>query len=155
MRRALRAGCGVAVAAVALVGLPVAEDAAAASDCAATPARADEAAMAKLIAAKRRATEAPKVRGDARLTKVGRAKSMAMAKGAPFAHASGLPWADGRRGGQNIAMADTAAEAFTAMLGSPGHRANIVSRAWRYSGVGAARACDGQIFFTLNFLGAR
>lgn len=154
MRRALRGGAGAALAALLTAGLPGGASAAAEkARCAATVAPAEEAAIAALIATERRASTAPRLRGDGKLLKVGRAKSLAMARGARFAHAAGLPWTDGRAGGQNIAMATSAASAFQAMLGSPGHRSNILSRDWRFLGAGAARSCDGQVFFTINFLG--
>ena len=60
--------------------------------------------------------------------------------------------AEGRAGGQNIAMAPSAAIAFRTMLNSPPHRRNMLASAWRFGGVGAARGCDGQIYFTVNFL---
>ena len=49
-------------------------------------------------------------------------------------------------------MAPSAAAAFRAMLASPGHRQNLLSRAWRYTGVGAAVRCDGMVFFTINLM---
>lgn len=154
MRGALRAGAGAAVAALIAAGLPAGASAAKASArCPVAVAPAEEAAMTALINSERRATPAPKLRVDKKLLKAGRTKSIAMARGGRFAHSGGLPWANGRAGGQNIAMAGDAAGAFAAMLGSPGHRSNILSRDWRFLGAAAARSCDGMVFFTLNFLG--
>lgn len=154
MRRTLRAGVGAALAGLVVTGAPGGAGAATPPEsCAPALAPGPEREMTVLIAERRRAVEAPKVKGDARLLRAGRAKSRAMARGARFAHAAGLPWTKGRAGGQNIAMAMTASDAFRAMLGSPGHRANITSRAWRFAAVGAARACSGRVYFTINFLG--
>jgi len=125
----------------------------AAPACKVTPAKAEEVQMQRLVTAQRRAEKVPEVKGNVALKKAGRAKSLAMAKGGRFAHEAILPWAGGRSGGQNIAMASSASIAFEVMLQSPGHRANIVSKDWRFTGVGAARSCDGLVYFTLNFLG--
>ena len=75
-----------------------------------------------------------------------------MAGGGAFSHASGMSWAAGHAAGQNIAMAPSAAIAFRAMLNSPPHRRNMLAPGWRFGGVGAARDCTGEIFFTVNFL---
>lgn len=157
MRRTLRAGIGAALMGLSVsAAVPGAATAAKPAACSAVPAAADEAAMHRLVAAKRRTAKAPKVRGNTALRRAGRQKSLAMARGGAFSHeGGGLPWAKGRAGAQNIAMARTARVAFRAMLASPGHRANILGRAWRFAGVGAARSCDGQVFFTLNFLAPR
>ncbi len=71
---------------------------------------------------------------------------------APSRTPKSLRWAAGHAGGQNIAMAPSAAIAFRAMLKSPPHRRNMLASAWRFGGIGAARGCNGQIFFTVNFL---
>jgi uncharacterized protein YkwD len=111
--------------------------------------------MADLINAQRRAAKLPKVVKQAGLLKQGRTKSLAMARGARFAHArDGMAWAHGRAGAQNIAMAPSVGEAFQAMLDSPAHRANMMAREYRLSGVGAARDCTGLIFFTVNLMSA-
>lgn len=128
---------------------------AAAPACPASLAPADEASLAAMINQTRRAQGVAKVKRDDVLFAVGRRKSMAMARGARFAHsASGasLPWAKGRAAGQNIAMAPTAEAAFQAMLDSPSHRENLLARAWRFAGVGAARDCSGTLFVTINLM---
>lgn len=152
MRRALRAGAGMAVLGLIAAGVPAGAQAAAAQRCAAKPDRAEESRMVSLIDAERRAEPVRRLRGNARLARAGRVKSVRMARGAPFAHTRS-PRAKARSGGQNLAMASDAAEAFEAMMGSPSHRANIMSRAWRLIGVGAARSCEGTVYFTVNFLG--
>lgn len=141
---------GVAVAGIAAALVPAIG--AAAPACSPTVAPADEARLAQLIDAQRRAAPVAGVTRLPELRRVGRAKSMDMADGGAFSHASGMSWAAGHAAGQNIAMAPTAAIAFRAMLNSPPHRRNMLAPGWRYGGVGAARGCDGQIYFTVNFL---
>ena len=142
------------VAAVALAAAALPAAAAAASDCPASLSPADESSLTAMINQTRAAEGVATVKRDDVLTTVGRRKSMAMAKGAAFAHSTSgkLPWAKGRAAGQNIAMASSAAAAFQAMLESPGHRANILGRSWRFTGVGAAIRCDGMVFFTINLM---
>ena len=110
--------------------------------------------MTRLIAAERADANAPKVRKHRTLLRAGRTKSVAMARGAAFAHSNdALPWANGRAAGQNLALASTVRQAFAAMRESAPHRANMRSRQWRYAAVGAARSCDGLLYFTVNFMG--
>jgi uncharacterized protein YkwD len=108
-----------------------------------------------MIASERKAAKVAKVVKNPVLVKAGRKKSLKMARGGKFAHSGSMAWAQGRAGAQNIAMAPTPQLAMQAMLASPPHRANIRSRQWRITGVGAAADCSGQIFFTVNFAGAR
>jgi uncharacterized protein YkwD len=114
----------------------------------------DESALTAMINQTRKAQGLAKVKKERALVVAGRKKSMAMAKGGAFSHSvSGkLPWAHGRAAGQNIAMASSAAAAFQAMLASPGHRQNLLYRAWRFTGVGAATRCDGMVFVTINLM---
>jgi len=148
LRSALRTGLGVAVAGLAAGLLPSAAGAA----CAPAVVPADEAALTAMIAAQRRAAKAPKVVTDSTLLKAGRRKSLAMARGGAFAHTGSMAWAQGRAGAQNIAMAPTPGLAFRAMLASPAHRRNLMAKEWRFTGVGAARDCAGQVFYTVNFM---
>jgi uncharacterized protein YkwD len=155
MRIALRAGFGMAVAGLAAAFLPAAGGTAAAqAACKPTAVPADEAAMIQLIAAERRAAKVPKLSRDGVLAKAGRSKSMQMARGGAFSHSGGMGWAAGRSGAQNLAMAPTVQIAFRSMMDSPPHRRNILGSAWRLTGVGAARDCSGQTFYTLNFAGS-
>jgi uncharacterized protein YkwD len=126
----------------------------AAPACPAVLAPTDETSLTAMINATRASAGVAKVKKDRVLTTAGRRKSMAMAKGAAFAHSTSgkLPWANGHAAGQNIAMAPSAAAAFQAMLQSPGHRANMLASAWRFTGVGAAIRCDGMVFFTINLM---
>jgi uncharacterized protein YkwD len=113
---------------------------------------ADEVVLTGLINAERRAEGVRKVVSHTDLVRAGRKKSMKMASGGRFAHSGGLIFADGRAGAQNIAMAPSAIDAFRAMLASPGHRRNMMSKEYRMTGVGAARDCDGMVFFTINLV---
>lgn len=126
--------------------------AAAAPACVPTPAPAEEAALTALINAQRKAEGVPRVAKQVDLAREGRQKSMAMARGAKFAHSGPLHWAHGRAGAQNIAMAPTSSVAFQAMLASPAHRRNMMARVYRLTGVGAAYDCAGQIYFTVNLM---
>lgn len=149
---ALRAGIASAFAAFGLVAIT--GEAAAAPSCPAAPSPANEVALSAMVNQARAANGVPRVKRDRVLRVAGRRKSMAMARGAAFAHAASgqLPWANGRAAGQNIAMAPSAGAAFQAMLDSPGHRDNLMSTAWRYGGVGAAVRCDGTLFVTVNLM---
>jgi uncharacterized protein YkwD len=142
------AAAGLAAAAA----LPAAAGAAPA--CPASLSPADETSLTAMINATRASAGVAKVKKDQVLTTAGRRRSMAMAKGAAFAHSTSgkLPWANGRAAGQNIAMAPSPDAAFQAMLESPGHRANMLASAWRFTGVGAAIRCDGMVFFTINLM---
>lgn len=144
------AALGATVAGLIAAALPSIGTAAPA--CAPSVSPSDELKLAKLINAQRRAVPVPVVTRLAELRRAGRAKSLSMAGGGSFSHSGGLSWAAGRAGGQNIAMAPSAAIAFTTMLKSPPHRRNMLDSAWRFGGIGAARACSGQIYFTVNFL---
>jgi uncharacterized protein YkwD len=108
--------------------------------------------MTALVNAQRVTTGLKKVTTNATLRKAGRAQSMAMARGARFAHSTPLGWADGRAAAQNIAYAPSTTEAFQAMMESPEHRANLLGAAWRQTGVGVARTCDGTLYFTINLV---
>lgn len=142
---ALAVAAGLAAAALPSLG-------AAAPACTPSVSPAAEARLSKLINAERRAVPVAAVTRLAELRRAGRAKSLKMAGGGAFSHSDSLSWAEGRAGGQNIAMAPSAAIAFRTMLNSPPHRRNMLASAWRFGGIGAARGCDGQVYFTVNFL---
>ena len=150
MRGTLRAAMAVAATGMCFGLWPAVGGAAPA--CTPTVAPADESLLMVLINAERRAEHVPKVVKQAELLRQGRKKSMAMARGGVFAHSGSMGWADGRVGAQNLAMAPSAIDAFQAMLNSPAHRANMLSREYRLTGIGAARDCSGQIFFTVNLM---
>jgi uncharacterized protein YkwD len=150
MRGTLRAGLTLAVTGLLAAGVP----ALGAGACKPAVSPADEAVLQGLINAERRAEHVPKIVKRAGLLKEGRKKSMKMARGGAFAHAGAMAWAQGHRSAQNIAEAPSAIDAFQAMLNSPEHRANMLSKDYRLTGVGAARDCSGQIFFTVNLMAA-
>ena len=106
--------------------------------------------MTALINAQRVASGVKKVSTDAGLRKAGRSRSLAMARGARFAHVTPMAWANGRAAAQNIAYATSTGEAFLAMMASPAHRDNLLGAGWRQSGVGVARNCEGTLYFTVN-----
>lgn len=135
------------------VGLMIPTAAVAADACKPTASPASEKALVQMIAADRKSAKVGKVAKDPVLVKAGRKKSLQMARGGKFAHSSGMSWAQGRAGAQNIAMAPSPALAMQAMLASPPHRANLRDGEWTITGVGAAADCNGQIFFTVNFAG--
>lgn len=156
MRGALRAGIASAIAGIAAVPAV----AAASGGCAARLSPANERVLTRLIAAERKAEHVPRVRVRSNLRALGRAKSLRMAGGGAFEHSAGtssggdLSFAKGRSGAQNIAEAPTARMAFRAMMASPPHRANMMGPRWRFTGIGAATDCQGQVFFTVNYLGS-
>ena len=130
-------------------------DRAAAASCAkGSVSPAAEAAMLKLVNARRsNAGQAP-VRISTGLRKAGRRTSSAMARGAAFAHDS-LRWARGRGAAQNLAMAPRTRAAFAAMMGSADHRRNLLGSRFTRIGVGAARDCNGLTYYTINLLATR
>ena len=150
---------GAAIVA-AIVGLATGVSpagAATAPECVAKPSQTAEAALTAMMNQTRRSEGVAKVTRDEVLRSAGGRKSLAMANGAAFEHVpeESLPWAHGRRAGQNIAMAASAAGAYRAMLNSSGHRRILVGSAWRYTGVGAAVSCDGMLFVTVNLVAPR
>lgn len=150
MRGTLRAGLTLAVTGLLAGAVP----ALGAGACKPAVSPTDEAVLQGLINAERRAEHVPKIVRQASLLKEGRKKSMQMARGGAFSHAGAMAWAQGHRSAQNIAEAPSAIDAFQAMLNSPEHRANMLSKDYRLTGVGAARDCSGQIFFTVNLMAA-
>jgi uncharacterized protein YkwD len=152
--RSVAPRAGIVAAIAGLVAAFAPGGAVAAPACPAAVSPGDESALTAMINQTRRANGLAKVAGDKVLKVAGRQKSLAMAKGGAFAHASTakLPWANGRAAGQNIAMASSTGVAFEAMLASPGHRQNLLAPSWRYTGVGVAARCDGMLFFTINLM---
>ena len=148
MRGPPRAGFAVASAGLCAALWPA--TAGAAPACAPAVSPADEVVLTELINAQRHAEGVPRVVTQPALVAAGRRKSMAMARGGAFNHSGSLAFAQGGAGAQNIAEAPTVQVAFQSMLASPAHRRAMLARAFRRTGVGAARDCAGQIFFTVN-----
>lgn len=150
MRRALRAGLTVAGTGLLAGLLP--SVATAAPACAPTVSPADEAQLTALINQRRAAQGKAPLRTKPMLVRPARGWSLAMARGGAFTHSASLAWAGGRASAQNIAQAPSGALAFQAMMASPPHRKNLLARLYRVTGVGAARSCTGQVFFTINLM---
>jgi uncharacterized protein YkwD len=152
MRRlALRAGIGVALAGMAAAALT--GSATAAASCSPKVSAADEGSLTVLINRRRVAAGVRAVSRDAALTRAGRRTSMGMARGGAYAHSpASMAWARGRAAGQNLAKAATPAQALDMMLASSSHRQILLDAQWRLGGVGAARGCEGVIYFTVNLM---
>lgn len=132
---------------------PLAQSTASAAACtrgAVTPAA--EASMLRQVNAYRATAGVAPLRVETRLRNAGRQSARSMARGGTFAH-DGFWWAGGRVGAQNIAMAPGARGAVKAMMRSAPHRRNILNRQLHRAGVGAAKDCAGQVYFTLNLVG--
>jgi len=155
MRRlALRAGIGVALAGMAAAALT--GSATAAGSCSPKLSPADEGSLTVLINRRRAAAGVRAVTRDAALARAGRRTSMGMARGGAYAHSSGsMAWARGRAAGQNLAKAPTPAQALDMMMASSSHRQILLDGQWRLGGVGAARGCDGLVYFTVNLMAPR
>lgn len=144
---------GIALAATflaVLIGIPASAFAASCSTGPVVPAA--EQAMLRQINAHRSSNGIAPLRPSPELTAAGRRSARKMARGADFAH-DGLAWARGRRGAQNIAMAPAVGHAVRAMMRSAPHRRNLLNKRLRFAGIGAARDCSGQIYFTVNLVG--
>lgn len=150
----MRAGIAVAGTGIAALLAPGAALGAEPAPPPCTPviAPGEEATLTALINAQRRAARVATLVTRLSLVRPARSRSIAMARGGGFTHSTSLRWAQGRASAQNIAQAPSARMAFQAMLASAPHRANLLSRAYRITGVGAARDCDGQVFFTINLM---
>ena len=106
---------------------------------------------------------------DARLASVARAHSEEMARTGFFGHASSdgnMPWARvslaGLRWlstGENIAKTQDVSQAETLFMNEPrfqhNHRGNILDMNYTHVGVGIARAQDGSLYITQEFIQAR
>lgn len=97
------------------------------------------------------------------LSRVARLKSQDMIDKNYFSHTSptyGSPFqmmeAFGLKfsaAGENIAYGQrTPQEVMSAWMNSPGHRANILSAAYTYIGVGAAKKSNGTLYWTQEFM---
>ena len=118
--------------------------------CAVSPSPDDETAIAGMINGARASRALPKVRMHDAIRAAGRRWSVRMARTGEFRHTR-LEWTRGRPGGENISVAPTARGSFVAQMNGPPHRRNLLTRAWRFVGVGAAR-CDGALFVTVNLM---
>ena len=132
-----------------------------------TAARLEERLLALLNAARAEAHVAP-VRSDDELAAVARSHSQDMADHGFFGHVSpttGTPADRVHRGrltglvrfGENVALGTNAEEAHSGLMGSPGHRANMLQAEYTHVGIGAvlqARS-PGQPAFEVTYLFAQ
>jgi uncharacterized protein YkwD len=141
-----------AVAALAAV-LPSAAPASAQTSACPIPVAASpsaETAIADMIDSARSARDLPPLRMQAAIRAAGRRWSLHMSATGDFRH-TGLEWAGNRSAGENISIAPTPRANFVAQMNSPPHRRNLLTRAWRFVGVGAAR-CGGDLFVTVALM---
>lgn len=140
----------VLAALAAAATLPLLPETATAAKCVnGTVTPAAEADMLNQINERRSTAGVRPLKGSPRLTAAGRKSARSMARTGDFQH-DGFWWARGRAVAQNIAMAPEVTRAVTAMMRSAPHRRNILNTRLNRAGVGAARDCSGQIYFTLN-----
>jgi uncharacterized YkwD family protein len=100
---------------------------------------------------------------DTKLTQLARQKSQDMVNKNYFSHTSptyGSPFdmmkAAGvryRTAGENIACAPSTTRAHTALMNSPGHRANILNPAFTHVGIGIVKGGSCGMMFTQMFIG--
>lgn len=128
------------------------------------PLRTLEQEVIRLINQERAKQGLPALTENWELSRVARYKSQDMIDKGYFAHQSptyGSPFdmmeAFGLKfsaAAENIAYGQrTAAEVVRAWMNSPGHRANILSRSYRFTGVGAAKKANGTLYWTQMFMG--
>ena len=112
----------------------------------------------------RAAKKLPALKMDARLSRIARRKSAAMAQGGAFDH-TGFRLIRSRQirqvipyshVGENLAYnsnaTDPAARAVQMWLDSPGHLRNMEHPEFRVTGIAVAKSADGRIFFTQLFV---
>lgn len=116
-------------------------------------ASAQERLMTRLLNGHRSRARVKRLGVDPRLRVAGRRHSRWMAQSGNFSHERVLRWARGRDSGQNLALGRSPRQVVRAMVRSRDHRANVLSPAYRYIGVGAVRDCGGTIVYTVNFIG--
>jgi uncharacterized protein YkwD/uncharacterized membrane protein required for colicin V production len=120
-----------------------------------------EAAMLHLLNAERRQRGLPPLHLNERLRHLAREHSQDMLAQGYFAHddpeghtpfdrmrAAGIPF---HAAGENLAFAPTVEVAHSGLMNSPGHRANILNRAYHRVGIGALHAPPFGIMFSQEF----
>ena len=123
----------------------------------------EEALLLELVNKDRSQAGLKPLKSDFRLVQTARAKSMDMRDQGYFGHISprlGTPFDQMRAAGisyriagENIAGAPSANAAHRALMQSPGHRANILSRDFTHIGIGMAKGGPYGIYFTQQFIG--
>jgi len=123
----------------------------------------DEARILQLCNAERAKTGAKPLKGSADLVKLARMKSQDMVTNNYFSHQSptyGSPFDMMKKygvnymyAGENIAMNQAADRAFTAWMGSEGHRKNILNPNFTEIGIGIVSKGGGSYIYTQEFIG--
>lgn len=124
---------------------------------------ADEKRILDLCNAERAKTGAPALKANNDLTKLARMKSKDIVDKNYFSHQSptyGSPFEMMRDygvsymyAGENLAQNTTADKAFSAWMGSEGHKKNILNPNFTELGVGIAPKGDGSFIYTQMFIG--
>jgi len=120
-------------------------------------------AVLQRVNAHRATLGAPALQRHPGLDAIARRHSAAMAQGAGFSHGGFSRRAkqsrsvvDSFRVSENLAYnfghANPAARAMVSWLNSPAHRRELERPAFRYTGIGIARAPDGKTYFTQLFI---
>ncbi len=121
-------------------------------------------AVYEKVNAHRVAKNLPELKLDARISRIARRKSAAMAQGGEFSHVGFniirkkqikqiIPY---RRVGENLAYntdaADPAGRAVILWKESPSHLVNMERSEYRITGVAVAKSVSGRIYFTQLFV---
>lgn len=119
--------------------------------------------MVELVNAERAKAGLPALQVDMRVVQTARVKSQDMITYNYFSHDSarlGSPFDQMRRAGiqyrtagENIAGNQTVEAAHRALMNSPGHRANIMSRSFTKIGIGIIKGGRYGMMFTQQFTG--
>ena len=100
----------------------------------------------------------PRLRTNGALTAFALRHSQDMAGQDRLAHSTvggRLPFAPPTKSaGETLAVVETPAQAVRGWLGSPHHRAALLSSAFRVTGIGAVRTCTGSLVVTQDFMSA-
>jgi uncharacterized YkwD family protein len=119
--------------------------------------------MLALLNSEREKADLPPLQVDMELVKLARLKCHDMIELNYFAHQSptyGSPFdmmrnagIKYRTAGENLAGAPTVERAHTALMNSPGHRANILNASFTHIGIGAVKGGPYGMMFTQMFIG--
>lgn len=119
--------------------------------------------MLSLVNSERAKAGLSALKGDTQILRVARLKSQDMINKNYFDHNSptyGSPFEMMKShgisystAGENIAMNRSVAAAHTALMNSPGHRANILNANYTHIGIGIAQNANGSLYITQMFVG--
>lgn len=123
----------------------------------------EEATMISLVNSARTSNGLKSLTSDDQLTKIARLKAQDLANNNYFSHTSptyGSPFdmlktygVSYLYAGENLAKNSNVGAAETALMNSPGHRANILNGNYTNIGIGIATAKDGTKIYTQMFIG--